>query len=68
MAKKKDKVIYQLIVKDIQEVASQELDRKLSPEELEVVEDLVGKYIPWYDSISLAIHEMISQSDGKARS
>ena len=63
MMKKKDKVIYQLTIVDIQEVASQELDRELSPEEIELVQNLVGDYIPWYDAISLAINEMLAKNN-----
>ena len=61
MGKKKDKVIYNITISDIQEVADQELDRELSPEEIELVQNRVGDYIPWYDAISLAINEMLAK-------
>lgn len=44
---------------DIQEVADQELDRELSLEEIELVQNRVGDYISWYDAIAQAIDEMI---------
>ena len=59
MRKKRDEIIYQLTIEDIQEVADQELDRELSPEEIKLVQDRVGDYISWYDAISLAIDELI---------
>lgn len=56
---KKSEVFYELSTDDIQEVADQELDRQLSPEEIEYVEKHVGDYIPWFDAISLTINEML---------
>jgi len=53
------KIIYQLTITDLQNVAERELDRELSPEEIKLVQDRVGDYISWYDAISLAIDEMI---------
>ena len=58
---KKNEVFYELSVEDIQEVAEQELDRELSPEEIKYVEGKVGDYIPWFDAISLAINEMLAK-------
>lgn len=54
-----DRIIYSLSVADIQDVADQELDRELTPEEIKLVEDRVGDYISWYDAIALAIDELI---------
>jgi hypothetical protein len=59
MRKKRDEIIYQLTIEDIQEVADQELGRELSPEEIKLVQNRVGDYISWYDAISLAIDELI---------
>ena len=59
MRKKRDEVIYQLTIGDIQEVADQELGRELSVGEIELVRDRVGDYISWYDAIALAIDEKI---------
>ena len=36
--KKKNEIIYSLNVDDIQEVAIQELDRELTPEEIKIME------------------------------
>ncbi len=63
MRKKKDEIIYQLTVKDIQEVADQELDRELSPEEIELVQNRVGDYISWYDAILATIDEGIVRNN-----
>jgi len=47
----KEKTIYSLNIEDVQTVAEQELKRKLSPEEVEIVEREIGDYIDWYDII-----------------
>jgi len=51
----KENVVYSLNVEDIQTVAEQELDRRLSPEEVRIVEDKIGDYINWYDAIHLTM-------------
>ncbi len=57
--KKEEEPFYYLTIEDIQEVADQELDRELTPEEIKLVQDRVGDYISWYDAIALAIDEMV---------
>lgn len=54
-----DKIIYQLTVEDLQNVADDTLGRKLSEKEIAVLEDKIGDYINWYDSIYSAIIQNI---------
>lgn len=56
---KKDKIIYLLQEKDIQEVALQELERKLSEEEIQQILPLIEEKIDWYDIIASSIDEVI---------
>jgi hypothetical protein len=63
MGKKKDRIVYSISVADIQEVADEELERKLTLEEVKWVENRVGDYISWYDAIALAINEMIAKQN-----
>ncbi len=56
---KKDKIIYLLQEKDIQEVALQELERKLSEEEIQKIVPLIEEKIDWYDIIACSINEVI---------
>ena len=51
----KDKIIYSINIEDIQTVAKQELNRKLSEEELKMVELKLGDYIDWYEVINITI-------------
>ena len=44
---------------DIQIVASQEIERKLSEIEIESIKDLITSNINWYDAIANAIHTKI---------
>jgi hypothetical protein len=46
-------------INDMQEVTDHELNRELSPDEIEYVKKHVGDYIPWFDAISLTINKMI---------
>ena len=50
-----EKIIYSINIEDVQTVAEQELDRKLTAKELRWVKDKVGDYINWYEAILNAI-------------
>ena len=51
----KNKIIYSINIEDVQNVAEQELERKLTAKELRLVEKKVGDYINWYEAILNAI-------------
>lgn len=68
MNEETDEFFYQLSIADIQEVANQELDRELTPEELKLVQDRAGDYISWYDAIALAIDELVVRNKDKQKS
>lgn len=61
--KQKSRIIYQLTIEDIQEVAIQELDRELTKEEIERLIDPIAEKIPWYDAIADAINEQYQDLD-----
>jgi hypothetical protein len=46
---------YSINIEDVQNVAEQELERKLTAKELRLVENKVGDYINWYEAILNAI-------------
>ncbi|CAG1770275.1 hypothetical protein BAC3_00921 [uncultured bacterium] len=52
------KIIYSINIEDVQNVAEQELDRKLTEEELRLVEDRLGDYVGWYEAILHAMNEL----------
>ena len=54
------RVIYSLSVEDIQTVALGELGRALTEDELGIVEEHLGDYIKWYDTISVVISNHIN--------
>ena len=64
-----ERIVYQLTVEDLQNVADEELDRNLTAKEIQMVEDKIGDYIKWYDAISSAIDDMLYQAkkEGKKR-
>lgn len=53
------KIIYSINIEDVQNVAEEELERKLTKKELEIIEDKLGDYINWYDAIDAAIQNEI---------
>ncbi len=57
------KIIYRLATKDIQNVALEELDRKLTDDEINRIIDLIANNIPWYEAIADAIREEIHSYD-----
>jgi hypothetical protein len=56
-----DKIIYQLTVEDLQNVANDELSRDLTEEEIKLLENKIGDYIDWYNIISMAIFNNIQK-------
>jgi hypothetical protein len=56
-----DKIIYQLTVEDLQNVANDELSRNLTEEEIRLLENKMGDYIDWYEIISFVISNHIEK-------
>lgn len=54
---KNNQIIYSLTIKDIQTVANQEIERDLSPDEIEKITDAIAEKINWYDAIADSIHQ-----------
>lgn len=54
---KKNEVIYQVIVEDIQTVAQENFGRKLTSKEIKKIIDPIGDRITWYDAIYDAIKD-----------
>ena len=52
-----DKIIYQLRIDDLQVVAMEIIQRKLTSEELETIATKLANRIDWYDAISMVIGE-----------
>jgi len=56
---KPSKIIYSINIEDVQNVAEEELERKLTKKELEIIEDKLGDYIDWHSAIDTAIQNEI---------
>ena len=54
-----DKVIYQLTIEDLQNVANEELERVLTESEIKILEEKIGDYIDWYGAIQNAISDTV---------
>lgn len=56
---KGEEIVYGINVNDLQEVANQVLDRRLTSKEIALVQESVGDYIDWSQAIENAIHKHI---------
>ena len=61
--KDNNEIVYSLNVEDIQTVATQEIERELTDDEIEKIKDLIAEKISWYDAIAAAIDEMIVENN-----
>ena len=50
-----DEIIYSINIEDIQTVATEELGRLLTEDELKIISNELGEYINWYDAIVVAL-------------
>lgn len=50
-------IIYQLVIDDLQFVATETINRKLTPHEIEIIATKIADRIDWYDTISMVIRE-----------
>ena len=58
----KDRIIYQLTVEDLQTVANDYLNRKLTSKEVLLLEEELGEYIDWYNIIEDVIRLNIEEN------
>lgn len=56
-----DKIIYQLTVEDLQNIAQDELNQDLTEQEIKLLEEKIGNSIDWQEIISNAIFNHIRQ-------
>lgn len=63
MENNQSRIFYSLNEEDIQNVALQEIERKLSETEIESIKDLISSNINWYDAIANAIYEKIKTKE-----
>jgi hypothetical protein len=50
-----EEVLYYLTTEDVQFVATENLDRELTPGEIDMIKDAMAERIAWYDAILYAI-------------
>lgn len=51
------KIIYQLVIDDLQEAAMETINRKLTLDEIETIKEKIADRIDWFDAISGVISE-----------
>lgn len=57
-----NRIIYSINIGDIQEVANQVLERRLTKEEIIIVEPSIAAHIDWFQAIENSIREHITKS------
>lgn len=50
--KQLEKIIYSINFEDVQTVSEEVYGRELNENELKIVEDKIGDYFSWYDSVA----------------
>lgn len=58
---RKDEIFYSLNINDIQTVALETINRKLTNREIKKVIEPISRKIPWYDVIDDAIRENVAK-------
>lgn len=56
----KGKIIYSINIEDIQNVAEEEYGRALTSAELNIIENKIGEYFEWYDTIDMLIFDELN--------
>lgn len=59
----KNKIVYSINIKDIQNVADGEFERELTEIEIQKVIKLIGEKIDWYSAILDSINEIIEPTN-----
>ncbi|MDN3513208.1 MAG: hypothetical protein NG747_02270 [Candidatus Brocadia sp.] len=54
----KKKLIHSVNIEDIQHVVEQELGRRPTEEELQLVKDRLGDYVGWYEAVLNIMNEL----------
>ena len=60
-AKMKERVVYYMNVEDVQTVADECLNRPLSDDEIEMIEDAIAERVDWFGAIEGAILDKIDK-------
>lgn len=63
---KKNKIVYQLIIEDIQTVATEIIGRELSDEEINKLVDPIAESVSWFEIIENCIKEYLDMNKAVA--
>jgi len=66
MNSSEERAMYSISIEDVQHVAEEALERKLTIEELKIVENKLGSFINWYDAVENTIDLYIKKSSQPA--
>ena len=60
-ANMKERVVYYMVVEDVQTVANECLNRSLSDDEIAMIEDAIAERVDWFGAIEGAILDKIER-------
>jgi len=60
--KNNERIVYSINVEDLQNVAEEELGRKLTPTEIGLVENQLGDFISWHEAVVSAIEASVEST------
>ena len=60
-AKMNERIVYYMVVEDVQTVANECLDRSLSDDEIAMIEDAIAENVDWFGAIERAIWDKIGR-------
>lgn len=63
--KDKNEIVYSISIEDIQTVATEEMGRELTDDEIDKIKDLIGEKIGWYEAILDTLNEQLDWSDAE---
>ena len=56
-----ERIVYYMVVEDVQTVANECLDRSLSDDEIAMIEDAIAENVDWFWAIERAIWDKIGR-------
>lgn len=55
-----EKIIYSINIEDVQNVSQRVFGKILNEKEMEIIENKIGDYIPWFEFIESAIEDQLN--------
>ena len=64
---KKDQIVYSIKASEVKQVAEEELNRKLTDEEMKQITGRIGDYINWREAVSFTLSDIGLKREDKEK-